>query len=150
AEMAQIAGRAGRHQRDGTFGTLAGTGSHDAAFTDEEVYAIEEHRFPPLTTLFWRDAAPRFNDLATLIADLEAPPETAELASAPEAIDLAVLRRLAEDPAIAGTVRSPSSVKRFWQVCSLPDFRQHGSETHARFVARLWQDLRHGHLGADY
>jgi ATP-dependent RNA helicase SUPV3L1/SUV3 len=25
-EMAQIAGRAGRHQRDGTFGTLAGTG----------------------------------------------------------------------------------------------------------------------------
>lgn len=150
AEMAQIAGRAGRHQRDGTFGTLAGTGSHDAAFTDEEVYAIEEHRFPPLTRLFWREAEPRFNDLATLIADLEAPPETAELAPAPEAIDLAVLRRLAEDPAIAGTVRSPSSVKRFWQVCSLPDFRQHGSETHARFVARLWQDLRHGHLGADY
>ena len=26
AEMAQIAGRAGRHQRDGTFGTLAGAG----------------------------------------------------------------------------------------------------------------------------
>ena len=25
-----------------------------------------------------------------------------------------------------------------------------GSETHSRFVARLWQDLRHGYLGADY
>ena len=36
-EMAQIAGRAGRHQRDGTFGTLAGTGGHDAEFTAEEV-----------------------------------------------------------------------------------------------------------------
>ena len=32
AEMAQIAGRAGRHQQDGTFGTLAGTGSHDAEY----------------------------------------------------------------------------------------------------------------------
>ena len=51
SEMAQIAGRAGRHQRDGTFGTLWGMGKGDAeplAFTDEEVYAIEEHRFAPL------------------------------------------------------------------------------------------------------
>jgi ATP-dependent RNA helicase SUPV3L1/SUV3 len=45
AEMAQIAGRAGRHQRDGTFGTLAGTGGNDPEFTPEEVFAIEEHRF---------------------------------------------------------------------------------------------------------
>jgi ATP-dependent RNA helicase SUPV3L1/SUV3 len=73
AEMAQIAGRAGRHQRDGTFGTLAG-GAHEAEFADEEIYAIEEHRFPPITRLFWREAEPRFDSLATLIADLEAPP----------------------------------------------------------------------------
>jgi ATP-dependent RNA helicase SUPV3L1/SUV3 len=37
-----------------------------------------------------------------------------------------------------------------WEVCQLPDFRQHGPDTHARFVARLWEDLRHGYLGADY
>jgi ATP-dependent RNA helicase SUPV3L1/SUV3 len=53
AEMAQIAGRAGRHQRDGTFGTLSGSGG-PVEFTPEEVYAIEEHRFSPLTRLFWR------------------------------------------------------------------------------------------------
>src|SRR5690606_37695195 len=35
-------------------------------------------------------------------------------------------------------------------LCRLPDFRQHGAETHARFVARLWEDLRRGHIGADY
>jgi len=149
-EMAQIAGRAGRHQRDGSFGTLSGAGRHDAVFTDEEVYAIEEHRFPPLTRLFWREAEPRFDSLSTLIADLETPPDRPELAPAPEAIDLAVLKRLAEDPDIAGTVRSSASVSRFWETCSLPDFRQQGAETHSRFVARLWQDLRHGHLGADY
>ena len=73
-EMAQIAGRAGRHQRDGTFGTLSGMGKGDAeplAFTDEEVYAIEEHKFAPLTHLFWRDADPRFDSLDALIADLD-------------------------------------------------------------------------------
>lgn len=150
AEMAQIAGRAGRHQRDGTFGTLAGIGDRHAAFTDEEVYAIEEHRFPPLTRLFWREAEPRFDDLTTLIADLEAQPERPELAPAPEAIDLAVLKRLADEPTIEDTVRTPGAVARFWEACSLPDFRQQGAETHARFVARLWQDLQRGHLGADY
>ena len=150
AEMAQIAGRAGRHQRDGTFGTLAGTGGHDAMFADDEVYAIEEHRFPPITRLFWREAEPRCNSLDELIADLASPPSLPQLVAAPEAIDLAVLRRLAEEPDIVATIRSPSAVARFWQVCSLPDFRQQGAETHSRFVARLWQDLKCDHLGADY
>jgi len=150
AEMAQIAGRAGRHQKDGTFGTLAGLGGRDPEFTDEEVYAIEEHRFPPLTRLFWREAEPRFDSIATLIDDLESPPPRPELATPPQAIDLAVLKLLAEDAEVAGSVRGRGSVVRFWDTCRLPDFRQQGAETHARFVTRLWQDLRHGYLGADY
>lgn len=150
AEMAQIAGRAGRHQRDGTFGTLAGTGGHDAEFTPEEIYAIEEHRFAPLPRLFWREAEPRFDSLATLIADLESPPLRPELAPAPEAIDLAVLKRLTEEGDVAASVRGAVQVRRFWEVCRLPDFRHQGAETHSRFVARLWEDLRRGELGADY
>ncbi|WP_231471674.1 helicase-related protein [Novosphingobium sp. CECT 9465] len=153
AEMAQIAGRAGRHQRDGTFGTLAGQGTmgggHDPEFTPEEIYAIEEHRFPPLTRLFWREAEPRFDSLATLIEDLESVPPRPELATPPQSIDLAVLKRLAEEPDTSD-VRGARMVRRFWDVCRLPDFRQQGEETHSRFVARLWQDLRHGYLGADF
>jgi ATP-dependent RNA helicase SUPV3L1/SUV3 len=153
AEMAQIAGRAGRHQKDGSFGTLSGQGGRGGGtspeFTDEEVYAIEEHRFAPLTALYWREAEPRFDSLATLIADLESHPREPGLVRAPEAIDLAVLKRLAEEP-LATDVTTPGLVRRFWEACSLPDFRQSGADTHARFVARLWQDLRHGHLGADY
>jgi len=150
AEMAQIAGRAGRHQRDGTFSTMAGTGGHDAAFTDEEVWAIEEHRFAPLDRIFWREAEPRLDTLAHLIKDLGRPPERSELAPAPEAIDLAVMRRLADDPAIAATVRGKAAVARFRDACTLPDFRQQGAETHSRFVARLWEDLRRGYLGSDF
>lgn len=149
AEMAQIAGRAGRHQQDGTFGTLSG-GGPSLEFTGEEIYAIESHRFAPLTRLFWREAEPRFDDLATLIADLESKPDHPMLAPAPEAIDLAVLKRLADEPAIADSVTSPSSVARFWDACCLPDFRQQGAETHGRFVARLWEDLRSGHIAGDF
>ncbi len=150
AEMAQIAGRAGRHHRDGTFGTLAGMGAQGPEFTDEEVYAVEEHRFAPLTRLYWREVDLRFDSLAALIDDLETPPPRLELAKPPTSIDLAVLTRLAEDAETAASVRGHGAVKRFWQTCSLPDFRQQGPDTHARFVGRLWQDLRHGYLGADY
>lgn len=152
SEMAQIAGRAGRHQRDGTFGTLSGMAKGDGeplAFTDEEIYAIEEHRFAPLTHLFWRDADPRFDSLGTLIADLEDRPAQEVLKPAPEAIDLAVLKRLASDP-IADTVKGAGAVRRFWEACSLPDFRSLGVEQHARFVARLWDDLQGGYIGADF
>jgi ATP-dependent RNA helicase SUPV3L1/SUV3 len=153
SEMAQIAGRAGRHQRDGTFGTLSGMSAvqqgDPLAFTDEEVYAIEEHKFAPLTHLFWREADPRFDSLSNLIADLEARPDNAVLRAAPEAIDMAVLRRLAEDD-IGRSVRGAGAVRRFWEACSLPDFRSLGVEQHARFVARLWDDLKDGYLGADF
>lgn len=154
AEMAQIAGRAGRHQRDGTFGTVGGlrqteTARSPSEFSDEEVYAIEEHRFAPLTHLYWREPEPRFESLTTLIADLETPPADPAMAVAPEAIDLAVLRRLAEEP-FASQLNNRSDVKRFWDACSLPDFKQQGVDMHARFVARLWRDLQRGSIGADY
>lgn len=150
SEMAQIAGRAGRHQTDGTFGTLAGTASHDAEFTPEEIYAIEEHRFAPLTRLFWREAEPDCRSIGCLIADLERLPDRLELVAAPEAIDLAVLKCLADDPAIAAEATSPARVARLWDACRLPDFRQHGAETHARFVARLWADLKDGQIPGDH
>jgi ATP-dependent RNA helicase SUPV3L1/SUV3 len=152
AELAQIAGRAGRHQRDGTFGTVSGAPGLKAVpqtLTDEEVFAIEEHRFAPLTQLYWREAEPRFDSLETLVADLEAKPDEPALRAAPEALDLAVLKRLLDEP-FAKTVSAPASVRRFWDACSLPDFSQRGAEMHARFVARLWQDLQHGYLRADY
>lgn len=152
AEMGQIAGRAGRHQRDGTFGTVTGMRGSNASppeFTDEEIYAIEEHKFAPLTHLFWREAEPRFDSLSILISDLEGKPDEPELRPAPEAIDLAVLKRLADDP-VAQSVSGAGAVRRFWEACSLPDFRSVGGGVHAGFVKRLWQDLREGYLGADY
>ncbi len=156
AEMAQIAGRAGRHQKDGTFGTLSGTGVEgkrggavSAEFEEEDIYGIEEHRFAPLTHLFWRDSEPRFDTIATLIADLERVPHEPALRVMPETVDLAVLKRLSEEP-LAADIRGSAQVRRFWEVCSLPDFRQQGADTHARFVARLWQDLRSDYIGADF
>ena len=138
AEMAQIAGRAGRHHKDGTFGSL-GSEDGDAAFTPEEIEAIEAHRFPSVDQLFWRDGAPRTDSIDHLIIDLEARPDRPELRAAPQAVDLAVLRRMAEDPEVQTRVRSKCDVERLWAACGLPDFQKLGAEHHARTVARIWR-----------
>ena len=62
AEIAQIAGRAGRHMSDGTFGTTADEGPLDP----EIVEAVEDHRFDPLTRLSWRNAQARFDSVGAL------------------------------------------------------------------------------------
>jgi ATP-dependent RNA helicase SUPV3L1/SUV3 len=142
AEMAQIAGRAGRHQRDGTFGALNEQGPD--AFTPEEVLAIEAHRVPVLEKLYWREGEPDFASIEALIGSLEAKPKNDVLRAAPEAVDLAVLKRLAEEDWVRARVRSPAMVKRLWAACGLPDFRKLGADPHSRFVGRLFGHLSEG------
>ena len=137
SEMAQIAGRAGRHQRDGSFGSLGA----DAAFTDAEIAAIEEHRFPAIETLYWRNPAPAMDNVAALIASLDEAPKEERLRAAPEATDLAVLKLLAAEPDVVARADGPERVARLWHACSLPDFTKSGAQAHARLVARLWSEL---------
>ncbi len=142
AEMAQIAGRAGRHQRDGTFGAVAEEGPD--SFLPEEVLAIEGHRFPTLDWLYWREGDPDLSSVDALIASLSAPPDHETLRAAPESVDLAVLRRLAEDPAVRARARG--HVARLWAACGIPDFQKLGVEPHARFVSRVFGHLSEGYL----
>ena len=143
AEMAQIAGRAGRHQRDGTFGALSEEGP--GAFLPEEVLSIEAHRFPRLDHLYWRDGEPDTTSIDALVASLERKPEPGVLRAAAQAIDLAVLKRLADEPWVRDRVRRPAMVARLWAACGIPDFGKAGIDPHARFVARVFGYLSEGH-----
>ncbi|HEU0045344.1 helicase-related protein [Sphingomonas sp.] len=144
AEMAQIAGRAGRHQRDGTFGAVTEEGP--GAFGPEEVLAIEEHRFPRLDHLYWRDGEPDLSSIDALIASLERKPDSLVLRPAPQALDLGVLKRLADEPGLRDRVRSPSAVARLWAACGIPDFRKVGLDPHTRYVSRIFGWLAEGHI----
>lgn len=151
SEMAQIAGRAGRHHKDGTFGSL-GSEDGEAAFRPEEIAAIEEHRFPPIDYLYWRDGEPSLDSIDTLIFDLEERPTRPELRAAPEAVDLGVLKYMAEDPLVRDRVRTVHQVGRLWSACGLPDFQKLGADHHARLVSRIWRFLSEGggHVPRDW
>jgi ATP-dependent RNA helicase SUPV3L1/SUV3 len=137
SEGGQIAGRAGRHLTDGSFGTLAEAGEMPL----EMIEAIEDHRFPAIEQLQWRSAQVDYSSLEHLIASLERPAATPGLVLAREAPDLAVLRRLAGDEKIRALAAGPAAVGLLWQVCRLPDFAKVMPDIHARLVARIY-----GHL----
>ena len=151
SEMAQIAGRAGRHQRDGAFGTLT---SGDV-FTGEEIDCIENHHFPPIDHLYWRNAEPDFGSLGDLIDSLEIGPRHRMLRATPESEDLTILKILATEPETQRLARDQASLARLWEVCRLPDFQKLGPEFHARFLSRIFSYLSSGngffpeHLFAD-
>ena len=151
AEMAQIAGRAGRHQRDGTFGALSEEG--DDAFLPEEVQAIEGHRFPRLDWLYWREGEPDLSSIDALISSLSRKPAmpggtVTVLRPAPEALDLKVLKRLADEPQVRDAVRAGGrgNVARLWAACGIPDFAKLGLDPHARFVGRVFTYLAQGFI----
>jgi ATP-dependent RNA helicase SUPV3L1/SUV3 len=155
AEMAQIAGRAGRHQRDGTFGTVQLGRAEEGgspAFTDAEIAAIEGHEFPPLQGLVWRNARLDFSSLHRLMMSLEAEPASPDLWRGDDAIDLQVLKLLSGEPWLMERAQGRPALQRIWAACGLPDYRRTGAEAHARLVGRMVRHLTegHGHLPSEW
>ncbi|MEP3224939.1 MAG: helicase-related protein [Parasphingorhabdus sp.] len=143
AEIGQIAGRAGRHQKDGSFGILSGLASSDELLP-EEIERLEDHDFPTLEWLYWRNAEPEMGSVSELIKSLEDKPQNRHLQAAPEAVDLAVLKRLAQDPNISQLAVGHEKVRLLWEAASIPDFRKVGADHQSRFIASLWPYLAQG------
>ncbi|NBU27447.1 MAG: phosphonate-binding protein, partial [Caulobacteraceae bacterium] len=100
-EIGQIAGRAGRYRRDGTFGV---TGEADD-MDEDLVEAVEAHRFEPLVAAEWRNSRLDFASLPALIRSLDQTPSREGLKLSAEALDEKTLKRLAEDSDIAQRCR---------------------------------------------
>ena len=145
AELGQIAGRAGRHMRDGTFGVTGAV----QPFPDPLVEALETHRFEPVRTLQWRNDALDFSSLAALKASLDQPPALAGLTKAPPADDQVAFETLSRDPEIADRVVGPAEVKRLWEVCRLPDYRKIAPAQHAQLIGEIFGFLVGGGVAPD-
>jgi ATP-dependent RNA helicase SUPV3L1/SUV3 len=134
AELGQVAGRAGRHLKDGTFGVT----SRVDPFEDPLVEALEQHRFDPVKTIQWRNRDLDFSSLDTLKASLEKTPNREGLAKAPPADDVTVLETMSRDPAIAGLANRRERVALLWDICQVPDYRKIAPANHAELVATLF------------
>ena len=133
-EAGQIAGRAGRHMNDGTFGVTGDCEPID----DEIVSRVEGHRYEPVRLLQYRNSRLDFFSPERLIASLDEAPPTAGLVKARPATDLASLRILSAQEEIRDRTRSPTAVRRLWDACQIPDFRKLSLDDHVRLVRSIY------------
>ena len=136
-ELAQIAGRAGRGFKSGTFGVTG-----DAPPLDDGVArAIMDHSFTPQKKLNWRNPALQFGSIDRLIQTLEVSPDNERLFRAREADDLRALKNMAVDAEIAARCTDGPSVRLLWDVCRIPDFRGIGHAEHANLLEQIFNYL---------
>ncbi len=147
AEFGQIAGRAGRHMRDGTFGTTGRCPPLDA----DLVEALEEHRFEPVTMLQWRDSNLDFSSIAALGASLDRQPRDYGLTRAPLAEDQMVLDIAGRDENVLRVTKTAADVARLWDACQIPDYRKLSPAAHAELVLSIYGFIvRARHIPEDW
>lgn len=134
SEFAQIAGRAGRATRDGTFGTTG----RCAPFENELVDALQKHAFDSVKVLQWRNSALDFSSIGALQATLAQTPNHEALTRAPVAEDVRVLDHAARDEDVRAMARDRASVERLWEVCQIPDYRRVAPAAHAELVTAIY------------
>lgn len=147
AELGQIAGRAGRHLRDGTFGV---TGKVDP-FEDDLIHKLESHEFEPVKVLQWRTANFDFTSLDALKRSIETNAPVEGLTRALPAVDAQALEFLSKDSEIRALATGRERVSLLWEACALPDYRKIAPAQHADLIASIYMDLaRHGHVDETY
>ncbi|MBL4693536.1 MAG: disulfide oxidoreductase, partial [Magnetovibrio sp.] len=137
AELAQIAGRAGRHLNDGTFGTTGDIlGLHPQLVED-----IQEHRFKPLSYIFWRNSNLEFGSIKRLQSSLSQRPDHNMLRRVREADDEQALAYLIKDDAIKSLATTKDAIRLMWDVARIPDFRNTRTDDHPQLLGRIYTHL---------
>ncbi|THD54178.1 helicase-related protein, partial [Phenylobacterium sp.] len=139
-EVGQIAGRAGRYQRDGAFGV---TGEADD-MDEDLVRAVEEHHFEPVTGAEWRNSKLDFGSLPSLLKSLAKTPDREGLKLSAEALDEIILRKLIQDPEVAERARGRAAIEQLWECCQTPDFRKVAPEEHMGLAKEFFLHLTTG------
>ena len=131
AEFGQIAGRAGRHMRDGTFGTTG----RCLPFDEELVEALENHRFDSVRMLQWRNTSTGFF-VDARISSLRSTScrNSRDLTRAPLAEDQMVLDIAARDEKVMREAKTRADIARLWDCCQIPDYRKLSPAAHAELA----------------
>ncbi len=147
-ELGQVAGRAGRYMNDGTFGVTA----EAEPFDQEMIDRLENHNFESVRTLQWRNRDLDFRSLDGLRKSLGYLPKVEGLTRAQDAPDVRALEAMCRDSTIVGLIKTPKDVKRTWEVCQVPDYRNISPAEHAYLVSRIIHYLNtgRGHISEDW
>jgi ATP-dependent RNA helicase SUPV3L1/SUV3 len=137
SEMAQIAGRAGRYNNNGTFGT---TGRCEP-FDQDTVQRLEAHDLEAVKILQWRNRTLDFSSLTALLHSLDKIPKFEGLTRALEGEDQRLLLQAARRPDLTDLLKSSKEIELLWQCCLMPDYRKLSPAAHADLAFTIFEFL---------
>ncbi len=137
-EIAQIAGRAGRHTTDGFFGETAKLKKMEQITIND----VENNVFPVLKKIKWRNNKLEFNDVSSLIKSLEVIAGQSYLERSLDGFDVSTLKLLnLNNPERLKELKG-DDVKLLWKACQIPDFRKISNQDHADLIIQIFDFVR--------
>ena len=136
SEIGQISGRAGRYLNDGSFGI---TGDCDE-INPEEIEFLENHNFPEIQNIFWRNSNLDFKSKETLLKSLDEKPKKDWLRRVGECEDEKVLKYFLKEN--NNNIENNSNIlKILWECCQIPDFVKKTYGHHLEVVDKVFNFL---------
>ena len=147
AELGQIAGRAGRHLNDGTFGVTGNVPPFESDLVDR----LENHSFDQVGVLQWRNRKLDFSSIERLKDSLRDAPDHRRLARSRMVDDVIALENVSHDPAARDMAKGPGR----WACCgrcARPRLPKDLGGHHAELVATLYRFVMsdEGKIPADW
>jgi len=137
SEISQIAGRAGRHINDGTFGITGDCQQLSA----EEIEKLEKHELNKIDMLFWRNPEINFDSLDNLVASLEKKNTSEFLKRIHDCEDEKVLKFLLKNNTDLKKKQSREYIETLWECCQIPDFSKRAYGNHIEIVNKVFEFL---------
>ena len=137
SEISQIAGRAGRHINDGTFG-ITGECKH---LSTDEIEKLEKHELNKIDVLYWRNSNINFDNLNNLISSLEQNTNSEFLKRINDCEDEKVLKFLMKNNKDLKNNNSKDFIKTLWECCQIPDFSKKTYGNHTDVVKKVFEFL---------
>ena len=136
SEIGQISGRAGRYLNDGSFGITGDCGE----INPEEIEFLENHNFPEIQNIFWRNSNLKFNNKENLLKSLEEKPDKDWLRRVGECEDEKVLKYFLKEN--NSSIENNSNIlKILWECCQIPDFVKKTYGHHLEVVSKVFNFL---------
>ena len=148
SEISQIAGRAGRHINDGSFGITG----ECKQLTSDEIEKLEKHKLNNISLLYWRNSNINFDSLDYLVSSLEKQTNNELLKRINDCEDEKVLKFLIKNDNVVKDKCSKDYLKTLWECCQIPDFSKKAYGSHIEVVKKVFEFLssKSGKVTNDY
>ena len=136
-EIAQIAGRAGRNEKNGYFSNTPQTGQ----LSKELINSIEQNLFDPINFLYWRNKSLEFTSVESLLESLNKKSSNPLLIKTLNIRDENILKHLSVNTEIIKYLSDYECIKKLWEISKIPDYMKSIDYENSGLLVKLFLNL---------